>query len=264
MDLKNVNFKKSLGQNFLIDKNIVDKIINSAQIDKETLVIEIGPGSGALSKSIASLCGNLICYEIDKSLKTILDEKLADFNNVLVKYEDFLNADVLKDIKDYSYKKLIVVANLPYYVTTPIINKLIIDNIMPSLMVLMVQKEVADRFCAKKSSKNYNSLSVFLQYHYDINPLFIVSNNCFIPKPKVDSCVVRFKLKDEKLPVNDINKFYKLIRDSFRFKRKNLKNNLSSYDLDKVNLILSKYGFDLTARAEELDLNIFVDIANNI
>ena len=169
-----------------------------------------------------------------------------------------------KDIKDYSYKKLIVVANLPYYVTTPIINKLIIDNIMPSLMVLMVQKEVADRFCAKKSSKNYNSLSIFLQYHYDINPLFIVSNNCFIPKPKVDSCVVRFKLKDEKLPVNDINKFYKLIRDSFRFKRKNLKNNLSSYDLDKVNLILSKYGFDLTARAEELDLNIFVDIANNI
>lgn len=264
MELKNINFKKSLGQNFLIDGNIIDKIVSSANIDKNTLVVEIGPGAGALSKKLAKFCGNLLCYEIDQSLKPLLDRELLNFNNVLVKYEDFLSADVEHDISLYKYEKFIVVANLPYYITTAIINKLIMGNLMPSLMILMVQKEVADRFCARPLSKAYNSLSVFLQYHYEIKRLFTVGKNCFIPQPKVDSSVVSFVLRENKFFVKDLDKFYCLIRDAFRHKRKNLRNNLLGYDLNRISAVLSLYHLDLTARAEQLDLKIFVDIANNI
>lgn len=162
---KNFNFRKSLGQNFLNDDNIINKIVSSLPIDKNTLVIEIGPGSGVLTSKLAYVAGNVLAYEIDTRLESVLRNNLCSFDNVDIKFQDFLKADVVKDIKEYNYRKLYVVANLPYYITTPIINKLITDVIDVSYIVVMIQKEVADRFCAVPGNKDYNSLTVYLNYH---------------------------------------------------------------------------------------------------
>lgn len=157
-----------------------------------------------------------------------------------------------------------MVANLPYYITTPIIVKLIEDELNVDKIVVMVQKEVGDRFKAKPNSKDYSSLSVFLNYYYDVFKIMDVSRNVFMPKPNVDSIVLEFVKKDDMLFVNDKTLFFKLIRDSFKQKRKNIRNNLKGYDLDVINDVLSKYGFDLNARAEQLSIEVFVNIANKL
>ena len=257
------NLKKKFGQNFIIDENIIDTIINKAKIDKNTLVLEIGPGAGALTYKLASTAKNVLTYEIDVTLKEILKNNLQEFNNVDIIYEDFLKADVVKQIKKYNFEKLYVVANLPYYITTPILIKIIEDKIAVDKIVVMVQKEVGDRFKAKPNSKDYSSLSVYLNYYFNTKKLLDVSRNVFMPKPNVDSIVVEFS-KKERLPLKDEQLFFKLVRDAFKQKRKNLKNNLKNYDLNKIEEILKKYNFDLTVRAEQLDIDIFIDIANNI
>ena len=169
-----------------------------------------------------------------------------------------------KDITKYEYKKLYVVANLPYYITTPIIEKIIDDKIGVDKIVIMVQKEVGDRFSAKKGTKDYNSLTIFLNYYFDIRKIMNVSRNCFVPSPNVDSVIVEMKKKNIKYNVENEEKLFKLIRDSFRYKRKNLRNNLKDYDLSKIENILSKYNLDLTVRAENLSLEQFIDISNSI
>ena len=156
-----------------------------------------------------------------------------------------------------------MVANLPYYITTPILIKIIEDKIAVDKIVVMVQKEVGDRFKAKPNSKDYSSLSVYLNYYFNTKKLLDVSRNVFMPKPNVDSIVVEFS-KKERLPLKDEQIFFKLVKDAFKQKRKNLKNNLKNYDLNKIEEILKKYNFDLTVRAEQLDIDIFIDIANNI
>ena len=166
------------------------------------------------------------------------------------------------EIKNYDYKKLYVVANLPYYITTPIIMK-IIEELDVDKIVVMVQKEVGNRFKAKPNTKEYNSLSVYLNYYFNIKKICDVSRNVFIPKPNVDSIVVLFE-KKEKLKVNDEKFFFKLVKDSFKQKRKTLKNNLVDYDLKKIEEVLKKYNFSLSVRAEQLDLSIFIDLANNL
>lgn len=262
MELKDFHFKKKYGQNFIIDKNIIYSIIKKSETDKDTLVIEIGPGSGALTSELGKVAKNVIAYEIDESLKDILENNIS--SNTKIIYGDFLKADVLFDIKEYDYKKLYVVANLPYYITTPIIIKLIEDKIPVDKIVVMVQKEVGNRFKATPNTKDYNSLSIFLNYYFDVNKLLDVSRNVFIPKPNVDSIVVSFTKKDEKLPLKNEEIFFKLIRDSFKQKRKTLKNNLKEYDLEKIEKILTKYDKDLSVRAEALPIEVFVDIANNL
>ena len=222
---KNFNFRKSLGQNFLNDDNIINKIVSSLPIDKDTLVIEIGPGSGVLTSKLAYVAGNVLAYEIDTRLESVLRNNLCSFDNVDIKFQDFLKADVVKDIKEYNYRKLYVVANLPYYITTPIIVKLIEDELNVDKIVIMVQKEVGDRFKAKPNSKDYSSLSVFLNYYYDVFKIMDVSRNVFMPKPNVDSIVLEFVKKDDMLFVKDKTLFFKLIRDSFKQKRKNIRNN---------------------------------------
>ena len=154
-------------------------------------------------------------------------------------------------------------ANLPYYITTPIIIKLIEDKLNIDKIVVMVQKEVGNRFKAKPNTKEYNSLSVYLNYYFNIKKICDVSRNVFIPKPNVDSIVVLFE-KKEKLKVNDERFFFKLVKDSFKQKRKTLKNNLVDYDLKKIEEVLKKYNFSLSVRAEQLDLSIFIDLANNL
>ena len=256
------NFKKKYGQNFIVDKNIIHSIIVKSEIDDETLVIEIGPGAGSLTSELGKYAKNVIAYEIDETLKPILEKNITPNTEVI--YEDFLKRDIAEDIKKYNYKKLYVIANLPYYITTPIIIKLIETKIDFDKIVVMVQKEVGDRFKAKPKTKEYNSLSVFLSYYFNITKILDVSRNVFMPKPNVDSIVVCFTKKVDKLKVNNEELFFKLIKDSFKQKRKNLRNNLKGYDLENISKTLSKYKLDLTVRAEALPLEIFVDIANNL
>jgi 16S rRNA (adenine1518-N6/adenine1519-N6)-dimethyltransferase len=260
----NFEFKKSFGQNFICDDNIIRKIVLGASIDKDTLVIEIGPGAGSLSKMIVPNSKYSILYEIDTRLEGRLNNILSDYDNYEIIFNDFLNEDVKSKIKNYDYKKLYVVANLPYYITTPIITKFISDDILPDRIVIMVQKEVADRLSATVGSKDYGSLTVLLNYYYDIKKLFDVSRNCFIPKPNVDSAVVCMDIKKNRLEVKDIDLFKRVVRDSFQFKRKNLRNNLKRYDLDKIENVLKSHNLDLSVRAESISLDIFVEIVNEL
>ena len=260
----NFNFKKNFGQNFIIDENIINSIIKKSEIDKNTLVIEIGPGAGSLTYKLCENAKNVLCYEIDTTLKDILKDTLKEYNNYEIIYQDFLKANVLEDIKKYSYDKLYVVANLPYYITTPIIMKLIEDGIPVDKIVVMVQKEVGNRFKAEPGSKDYSSLSIFLKYYFKVSKLLDVSKNVFIPKPNVDSIVVEFKRNEILIPLNNKELFFTLIRDSFKQKRKTLRNNLKGYDLEKIEEELKKYNMDLSVRAEALSLEIFVEISNNL
>ncbi len=258
------SLKKKFGQNFIVDENIIDAIINKSGVDKDTLVIEIGPGAGSLTYKLALSSGNVLCYEIDTTLKDLLQENISECNNVEIIYKDFLQANVKEDLKKYDYDKIFVVANLPYYITTPIIVKIIEDDIPVDKLVVMVQKEVGDRFKAVPGSKDYGSLSVFLNYYFDVKKLMDVSCNVFLPKPNVDSIVVEFKKKENLLELKDRELFFKLIRDSFSQKRKTIRNNLKGYNLEVVETVLNKYGYDLTVRAEQLPLEIFVNLANSL
>ena len=175
--IKDYHFKKKFGQNFLKDENILRNIVEKAEVDKDTLVIEIGIGAAYLTYYLSKSAKNVLGYEIDESLKEIISDQLKDTNNVEIIYNDFLKSNPIDDIKRYDYKKLYVVANLPYYITTPIITKLVEDKIPLSKIVVMVQKEVGDRFNAKPNSKEYNSLTIFLNYYFDIKKIMDVSRN---------------------------------------------------------------------------------------
>ena len=262
--MENFKFKKSYGQNFLQDKNIIINIVDKTNISKNSLVIEVGPGSGALTMELAKVAKNVLSYEIDTRLEETLDENLKEFDNVEIIYDDFLNRDIKEDIKEYSYDNIYFVANIPYYITTPILEKLIESKIDFKAITMMVQKEVADRFSAHVKTRNYGSITVFLNYYFDIEKLIYVSRNAFIPKPNVDSEVIALRKKEKRFEVKNEQFFFQLVRDSFRFKRKNIRNNLKNYDLKKIEEVLNKYNKDLTARAEELELSVFVDLANNL
>ena len=261
-DISNFEFKKKFGQNFLKDNNVLNNIVEKSEIEEDTLVIEIGVGAGYLTKYIAKKAKYVVGFEIDDSLKAIIYNNLSEFNNVEIVYEDFLKANVTEILKKYDYKHVYVVANLPYYITTPIIEKIIDLNISERLVV-MVQKEVGDRFNAKMGTKEYNSLTLYLNYYFKIQKVMDVSRNSFIPKPNVDSVVIRFDryYRDD---CKSENRLFNLIRDSFQFKRKNLRNNLKNYNLEIIEKVLNKYGKDLTVRAENVSLEEFIDICNNL
>ena len=253
------NFKKKFGQNFLQDKKIISDIASSIQPNKNDLIIEIGPGSGALTNELAKYDCPLLCYEIDTDVQVYLDQIKKE--NFKVIFDDFLNRDIKNDLSGYNYEKLYIIGNLPYYITTPIIMHILDSKLKVENMVFMVQKEVADRFSAKPKTKEYGSISVFLNYYYNVDKLFVVNKNKFYPVPNVDSAVIKFTSKKDRIAV-DFEKFNKLVKDSFMMKRKNLRNNLKNYDLDKINNILALHNLNLTNRAEDLSYEVFVDIAN--
>lgn len=263
-NLKRNNFyiKKQFGQNFIVDENIINNIIEKANLDKNTMIVEIGPGVGSLTYKLALYSKNVLCYEIDNTLESILKENIKEVKNVDIIFNDFLKAKISDDLKKYTFDKLYVVANLPYYITTPIITKIIEEKIPVDKIVVMVQKEVGERFKAKPNSKDYNSLSIYLNYYFNIYKLMDVSRNVFLPKPNVDSIIVCFEKKENRIILNDEKIFFKLVRDSFKQKRKNLKNNLKEYDLDKIENVLKKYNLDLNVRAEALSIEQFAEIAN--
>lgn len=260
--MEKFEFKKSLGQNFINDDNIIKKIISFSGIDKNKLVIEIGAGAGSLSKEIVPISGYSLLYEIDERLKSTLNDVLSDYSNYQIIFDDFLKQDLKSIRKKYENKEIYVIANLPYYITTPIITKLL-KEIYPDKMIIMIQEEVADRLSATFGTRNYGMISVLLNAKYEIKKLFKVSRNCFIPKPNVDSAVIMLD-KNDKMKNVDASKFEKLIKEAFQFKRKNLRNNLKKYDLLIIEKILNKYNFDLNCRAEDLPVKIFIEIAKNI
>ena len=253
--MSNFKFKKQFGQNFLIDNNVINKIVSDIEVFPNSLVIEIGCGDGRLTKYLCDKFDFVLGYEIDLEVKEDLYKNLDNYDNYEIIFDDFLKRDVINDLLNKSYDNLYVIANLPYYITTPIIEKLTLLNLNVQLIRVMVQKEVGERFTALPGSKNYGSITVYLN--------FVVSRNCFLPKPNVDSIIISFYKKD-KLFVKDEMFFYKLVRDSFKYKRKTIRNNLKNYDLDVIQKVLNKYNFDLSVRAEQLDVSIFCDIANSL
>lgn len=253
--------KKSLGQNFLIDNNIIDKICDCINAKENDLIVEIGPGMGALTKKLREKKCMLICYEIDEDMHKYLDKYVDSYTKII--FKDILLSDVLEDIKDIKYNRLYVVGNLPYYITTPIIKRLITLNLNASEMIFMVQDEVADRFTAHCKSKEYGSITLYLKYYFDVEKLFKVSKKYFNPVPKVESAIIKFTKRKDKLDVLE-ESYFKLINDAFRMKRKNIKNNLINYDLDIVKSVLNKYGYDLSSRAEELPEEVFIELCNEL
>lgn len=262
--MENFRFKKKFGQNFLKDINIVKKIVRCADISGNSLTIEVGPGAGIMTKELANVSKNVIAYEIDNDLKEKLSESLADYDNVDIIFKDFLDSNIKEDISKYSYDNLFFVSNVPYYITTPILLKLIESGLYFNKIVMMVQKEVGDRFSSLPGSKQYGSISVFLNYFYEVKKEFLVSRKQFIPEPNVDSVIVSFSEKEDKLKLNDFNYFEKIVKDSFQYKRKTIRNNLKKYNLDLIEKVLIKHGYDLNIRAEMLSYEVFVDIANEL
>ncbi len=252
--------KKSLGQNFLKDEKVLNDIAQAIKLEENDLVIEIGPGQGALTKKLQNENVNLLCYEIDERTKPYLDKIKNGKTNII--YQDILKSDLQKDISSYKYEKLYVIANLPYYITTPIIKKIIESNINVAGMLLMVQDEVANRFCAQPKSKEYGSLTIYLNYYFEIKKLFVVPSYCFEPAPKVDSAVVEFVKRKKTWQLKNEEIFFNLVKEAFHLKRKNLKNNLVNYDLEKINKILVENNLALQNRAEEIPIEVFIKIAN--
>lgn len=264
MEKYDVRFKKKFGQNFLKDSNIVKKITNICEIDKDSLVIEVGPGGAIMTKELAARAKNVLAYEIDTDLENELAIKLSSYSNVEVLFRDFLNANLKEDIKKYTYSKLFFVSNVPYYITTPILMKIINSNLHFDKIVMMVQKEVGDRFSTNPGNKDYGSITVLLNYFYEVKKEFFVSKREFVPVPKVDSVVISFTERKEKLYLKDFDFFERVLRDSFQYKRKNIRNNLKKYDLAKVEEVLKNYNLDLNSRAETFPVEVFVDLANSL
>ena len=262
MEKYNVKFKKKFGQNFLKDDRVVKKIVNVCNITDKDLVIEVGPGGAILTKELATVAKEVLAYEIDNDLKEELELKLKDYSNVKVIYKDFLESNIREDIKNKEYNNIFFVSNVPYYITTPIILKLMDSEINFKKICLMVQKEVADRLSANPGTRDYGSITVLLKSFYNIKKEFFVSREEFIPKPNVDSEIISLEEKENKEFIKDKEFFVKFVRDSFQYKRKNIKNNLKKYNLDIISKVLDKYGFDLSVRAEQLDVSIFIEMAN--
>ena len=261
--MEGFNFKKKYGQNFLKDKNKVKKKVDSADIKDNSLVIEVGPGGGILTTELSLKADNVLCYEIDLELKPILENKFSK-NNVKIIFDDFLNRNIENDIEKYNYDNLYFISNVPYYITTPILMKLINSSLNFDKIVIMVQEEVGERFSAKPNSKDYSSITVFLNYYFDVKKEFKVNRLEFNPVPNVDSEVISFTRKKELLKLKDKELFFKLVKDSFKFKRKNIRNNLKGYNLDIIDRVLKNNNLDLTSRAEQLPIEVFVEMSNKL
>ncbi len=261
---------KKFGQNFLIDVNILKKIVAGANITKKTLVIEVGPGIGALSEHLAQAAGHVICIEIDKMMMPILEENLKDFDNVTLINEDILKSDILAILQDYTdYDDIAVVANLPYYITTPIIMRFLEEKIPINRMVLMMQKEVASRLKAQPKTKEYNSLSIAISYYTTISKVTEVSKNAFHPRPAVDSTVIRLdRLEKPSVEVKDETFFFTLVRKAFVQRRKTLINNLlagygelSRFDFEQI---LNHLNIPLDIRADNLSISDYAVLSECI
>ncbi|MDR7002299.1 16S rRNA (adenine(1518)-N(6)/adenine(1519)-N(6))-dimethyltransferase RsmA [Neobacillus niacini] len=260
------SFKKSLGQNFLIDTNILKKIVEFANITGDTGVIEVGPGIGALTEQLARSSKKVVAFEIDQRLLPILKDTLDPYSNVKVIHQDVLKADVKEVIKEefQTIDDLMVVANLPYYVTTPIIMKILEEKLPIRGIVVMLQKEVADRISAAPGTKDYGSLSIAIQYYTEAETVMVVPKTVFVPQPNVDSAVIRLtKRTSPAVAVKDEGFFFQVTKASFAQRRKTILNNLTSQLPDgkqkkeQILEALGGCGIDPSRRGETLSLEEF-------
>ena len=262
-------FQKKFGQNFLIDPHVLDKIIASAQISKDDCVLEIGPGIGTLTQYLAENARQVVAVEIDSNLIPILEETLKDYPNVTVINEDILKVDMEGLAKEYNQGRPIkVAANLPYYITTPIIMSLFEQQVPVDNITVMVQKEVADRMQAGPGSKDYGALSLAVQYYASPYIVANVPPNCFIPRPNVGSAVIRLtRHKEPPVKVKDEKLMFRLIRASFNQRRKTLQNSLNnspelSYTKEQIGQAIGSLGLGATVRGEALTLEQFGALAD--
>ena len=267
----NFNFQKRFGQNFLIDSHILEKIVESAEITKEDCVLEIGPGIGTMTQYLAESAGQVIAVEIDKSLIPILEDTLSPYDNVSVINEDILKVDIRKLVEEQNAGKPIkVVANLPYYITTPIIMGLFESHVPLDSITIMVQKEVADRMQVGPGTKDYGALSLAVQYYAKPEIIANVPPNCFMPRPNVGSAVIRLT-RHETVPVQveDEKLMFRLIRASFNQRRKTLANGLNNspeihLSKEVIQESIEELGVPVTIRGEALTLEQFAALSNII
>lgn len=263
-------FKKSLGQNFLIDVNTLKKLIRAAGIDKESGVIEIGPGIGALTEQLAIHADSVVAYEVDQRLLPILQDTLKPYDNIRFIHQDILKATVQQTIME-SFdpgQQVHIVANLPYYITTPILMKLLQEKLSIESLTVMIQKEVAERMSAGPNSKSYGSLSIAVQYYTVADVVMHVPKTVFLPQPNVDSSVLKLT-KRASPPVDVYNEefFFTVVQAAFAQRRKTLRNNLIRHFRDSltkatINKLLNMSGIDGTRRGESLTIDEFSHLAN--
>lgn len=259
-----VKFKKSLGQNFLSDKNLLNKIADYAEVSDVDNVLEIGAGAGTLTEVLATKAKSVISYEIDKSLKEKLSLLEVKHGNLKIVFDDFMNVD-LKEI--FEGERFKVVANIPYYITTPIIFKLMEISSRIDIMIFMVQKEVAERFASKENSKDYGITSVILQSVADVSLKRVVKKECFTPAPKVDSALIEIKIIPNKYEIKNYEEFCKFIHHAFSMRRKTLVNNLiKNYNINKEKIInnLKKLNLSENIRPEQINVENFINLFNNL
>lgn len=262
-------FSKSLGQNFLINPSVCPRMAEYSGAGDGVGVIEVGPGIGVLTNELCLLADKVVAVELDKRLLPVLSETLGEYDNLKVVNADILELDLHKLIQDeFQGMEVVVCANLPYYITSPVIMKLLEDRLPIKAITVMVQKEAAQRICAKVGSRQSGAVTVSVNYYAQPEMLFGVSAGSFMPAPKVDSAVLRLDILDEPpVNVNDEKKFFSVVRAAFSQRRKVISNSLSSgLSLDKVKIaeILAKADVPATARAEKLTLQNFADISNNL
>ena len=265
----NFKFSKSLGQNFLIDDNVIDRILEGARLSETDRIIEVGPGIGTLTREMGKVAENVVAIEIDKTLIPILKETLADLDNVEVVNEDILKVDVQGLINEkLNGGPVKLVANLPYYITTPIVMKFLEEDIPVTDIVVMVQKEVADRMNAKPSTKDYGALSVAVQYYCDTEIVAKAPRHMFVPQPNVDSIVIGLHVRDEKKYVVDNEDiFFKTVKASFGQRRKTLLNSLGGLGFlskDEIREALQAANIDEKRRRETLSIDEFANLSNEI
>ncbi|MRN06957.1 16S rRNA (adenine(1518)-N(6)/adenine(1519)-N(6))-dimethyltransferase RsmA [Lactobacillus sp. 0.1XD8-4] len=273
MERYGVRTKKSFGQNFLTDLNVLKKIVDAADISKNDNVIEIGPGIGALTEQLAQKAGEVLALEIDQDLIPVLTEVLAPYDNVKVLNQDVLQANLPELIKQEfadPARPIKVVANLPYYITSPILMNLLASPVNWATICVMMQKEVAQRLTAKPGTKQYGALTLAIEYQMEAKIAFDVSRKVFVPSPNVDSAIVVLQPRSTTLPVQPFNKqkLFGFIRGCFAHRRKSLWNNLQSViskepvAKEKMTMILNNLGISPQIRPEKLTLEQFIDLAN--
>ncbi|WP_251943981.1 16S rRNA (adenine(1518)-N(6)/adenine(1519)-N(6))-dimethyltransferase RsmA [Staphylococcus sp. Marseille-Q5304] len=267
------NFKKSLGQNFLVDVNIINKIIDASDIDETTGIIEVGPGMGSLTQQMAKKAKKVIAFEIDQRLIPVLGDTLSEFNNVTVINEDILKADIAHHVTENlsDCDKIMVVANLPYYITTPILLNLMQQPLPIDGYVVMMQKEVGERLNAQVGTKAYGSLSIVAQYYNDTSKVLNVPKSVFLPPPNVDSIVVKLMEREQpQVEVDDEKAFFKMTKAAFSQRRKTISNNYQSLFMDgkaKKDIIknwLDTSGIDPRRRGETLSIQEFAHLYNEL
>ncbi|MCY6370112.1 16S rRNA (adenine(1518)-N(6)/adenine(1519)-N(6))-dimethyltransferase RsmA [Clostridium ganghwense] len=259
-------FTKSLGQNFLIDHRVLDDIVEGSEVSKEDFVIEIGPGVGTLTKELLTKAKKVCAVELDSELIPILENELGEFENFKLIHKDALKVDFNEIIGDE--KNVKVVANLPYYVTTPIIARILNQNYNFKSLTIMIQKEVAERIDAEPNCKEYGSLSVLVQYYCDTKIVRTVSPTSFVPQPKVDSIIIRLdKLDKPRVETKDKDLFFKIVRQSFNMRRKTLRNAIKSMkimDAETMEKAFENANIDSKRRGETLSLQEFANLANAV